>query len=163
MTKDRHDEVLHHPENAPDAEGAARPRIVVGVDGSEHSAKALRWAIDEARLRGAAVQAVHAWSYPFAMGVGVDASELLMKGAESSAEAVLDHAMERVPKASGVEPVLVMGLAAESLLEAAEGADLLVLGSRGRGGFAGLLLGSVSHQCAQHATCPVVIVPADAQ
>lgn len=135
------------------------PRIVVGVDGSEPAARALQWAISEARVRSATVQAVHAWSYPLAMGVGANASELLMRGAESAAEAVLDHAVASRPDDVVVEPVLTLGLAAETLLDASKGADLLVVGSRGHGGFFGLLLGSVSQQCAHHAACPVVIVP----
>jgi nucleotide-binding universal stress UspA family protein len=142
-------------------ETTTKPRIVVGIDGSEHSGRALQWAIDEARVRGATVQAVHAWSYPLAMGLGANSSELLMRGAESAAESVLDHALDSLPDDVVVERILALGLAAESLLEAAKGAELLVLGSRGRGGFVGLLLGSVSQQCANHASCPVVIVPGD--
>lgn len=140
-------------------EKANPARIVVGVDGSDNARSALQWAINEARLRNASVLAVHAWSYPFAVGVGANASELLMRGAESEAQAVLDQVLKDLPNDVVVEPVLAMGLAAESLLDMAKDADLLVLGSRGRGGFAGLLLGSVSQQCAQHSPCPVVIVP----
>jgi nucleotide-binding universal stress UspA family protein len=140
-------------------------RIVVGVDGSEGSLTALRWALGEARLRGAGVDAIHSWHYPYAaytevtgMAAGVvDRAELEKVGQEvlqKTVEAVADEA-EGVP----VNAVLVQGGAAASLLHAAVGADLLVVGTRGHGGFTGLLLGSVSQAAVHHAPCPVVVVP----
>ncbi len=140
-------------------------RIVVGVDGSDGSVEALRWALREARLRGDSVEAIHSWHYPYAayteitgMAAGVvDRAELEKLGQE-----VLQETVDRVAdEASGVEvtPVLVQGGAAAALLEAAVGADLLVVGTRGHGGFTGLLLGSVSQHAVHHAPCPVVVVP----
>jgi nucleotide-binding universal stress UspA family protein len=136
--------------------------IVVGVDGSDESLHALRWALEEARSRGAKLTVIYAWVYPhlpppgFAPPVQVD-----MGGLQLGAEALLDAAVsEVVGPDAGVEceRAAVQGTAAAVLVEAAEDADLLVVGSRGLGGFTGLLLGSVSQQCAHHAPCPVVIV-----
>lgn len=139
-------------------------KIVVGVDGSDESDAALRWALEEARLRGAIVEAVHAWGYPpTAVGPGfvamIDAE--LIETLHQAAEEVIDRALtEAAGEAGDVKVVRATpeGPAAPALLEAAEGAELLVVGSRGHGGFAGLLLGSVSQQCAHHAPCPVVII-----
>lgn len=135
-------------------------RLVVGVDGSDHAARALRWAIDEARLRGAWVEAVHAWDYPVVSVTGFPVPDVDLEAIEQSARATLDHAVDQntAPDVE-IRRSVVAGPAPTALLEAATDADLLVVGSRGRGGFAGLLLGSVSQQCAQHARCPVVIVP----
>lgn len=135
-------------------------RIVVGIDGSEHAARALRWALDEARIRGARVQPVHAWQYPYVGVTGFPVSEVAMEGFAEAAQETLDKAVDE-QSAGGVdvERTLVVGPAAQALLDAAKGAELLVVGSRGRGRFADLLLGSVSQQCAHHAPCPIVIVP----
>jgi nucleotide-binding universal stress UspA family protein len=136
--------------------------IVVGVDGSEDSKEALRWALGEAELRGATVRAVHAWSMPIAFGgpymppQAFDPSEI-----RDQAQTALDDALDEVAGESppvAVERVVEQGSAAEVLCLESEFADLLVVGSRGHGGFAGLLLGSVGQQCAQHAPCAVVIV-----
>ncbi len=138
-------------------------RIVVGVDDSEGSCRALAWAIAEAKVHGARVEAVHVWHFPYVpsgpfVPLPVPGSDMV----EADARLVLTKSIEAVD-ATGlpepVEPILVCDGAVQGLLEAAKGADLLVVGSRGRGGFAGLLLGSVSQQVAQHASCPVVIVP----
>ena len=141
-------------------------RIVVGVDGSEPSVDALRWAYGEASLRGAAVEVVHAWHYPYVGDVaGVAAYGIGHEALQEGARGVLDHCIERAgrpPGAVAVERVLVQGGPTTVLLDAARGADLLVLGSRGHGGFTGLLLGSVSQQAVHHASCPVVIVPPSA-
>jgi nucleotide-binding universal stress UspA family protein len=140
----------------------AANRVVVGVDGSEPSVKALHWALDEARRRGAALTAVHVWTPPF---IG---PELVPSGAYDTDEndrrgrEVLETALAAADTsglAAPVEPVVVSGGASTTLVDAAEGADLLVVGSRGHGGFAGLLLGSVSHHAVHHATCPVVVIP----
>jgi nucleotide-binding universal stress UspA family protein len=139
--------------------------IVVGVDGSESARGALRFALQEARLRGAAVHAVIAWQLPAgvyeAALATVDVGSL---GEELSAEAGqrLARALDEVADAVGnvtVERIVREGRPAGVLLDEATDADLLVLGSRGRGGFRGLLLGSVGQQCAHHAPCPLVIVP----
>ena len=144
--------------------------IVVGVDGSAGAREALRFAAAEARLRGVPLRVVHAWRpalidaapepwvVPFARPpVNVDLLEI----ERTHVEAILAHALEEV-EADGVrvDGELVEGAAAPALLRAAEGAELLVVGSRGLGGFRGLLLGSVGQQCADHAPCPVVIVRA---
>ncbi len=137
--------------------------IVVGVDGSQSGQEALRFAVGEARLRGAGLRAVMAWSvstmaYGGMTGFGPDIDPTML---EDSARAALDSAVDALgDQETGVEVqrVLRMGQPAQVLLDEAHGADLLVVGSRGHGGFAGLLLGSVSHQCALHASCPVLIV-----
>lgn len=135
-----------------------RGRVVVGVDGSEHAATALGWAVEEARLRGAALEVVHAWQVPYAaeftfVGDAYDA-------AQRSAVALVDEMLV----AAGLDPddvvrTVVQGSPVLALTDAGGGADLVVVGSRGRGGFAGLLLGSVSHQVSRHAERPVVVVP----
>jgi nucleotide-binding universal stress UspA family protein len=136
--------------------------IVVGVDGSDESKKALAWALDEARLRHTALRVVNAWQLPVFDLSGHALSDLLdPAGFERQALHVIDQALGDLEGGdSGVE---IEKLAPEdapvpALVEASESAELLVVGSRGRGGFTGLLLGSVSQQCAQHATCPVVVV-----
>jgi nucleotide-binding universal stress UspA family protein len=140
-------------------------RIVVGVDGSESGARALRWAVAEAARRGWSLDAVHAWREPF-----LTASPFVVADAEAdalveAARMALDDAIAAAnidEGATGVDVgrVLARGGAAAALLDASEGADLLVVGSRGRGGFARVLLGSVSHQVVHHAACAVVVVPA---
>jgi nucleotide-binding universal stress UspA family protein len=152
--------------------------IVVGVDGSEGSLAALRWALAEARLRGSSVRAVHAYQSPplsatevgmgIAGGIGVpamytDHSEQLRQAIETEARNVIEQSLRGVATDSfeglEIERAPVEGPAAQTLIEAGRGAELLVVGSRGRGGFVGLLLGSVSQQCALHPPCPVVILP----
>lgn len=137
-------------------------RIVVGIDGSTASDAALGWALEQARRTGDDVQVVHVWHYPEIGGLlTANPFELQHDELQADAAHVLRAAIERVgpPADVRVDPVLAMGRAAEVLLRAAADADLLVLGSRGRGGFTGLLLGSVSQHCVQHAPCPVVVVP----
>jgi nucleotide-binding universal stress UspA family protein len=131
--------------------------IVVGVDGSRGAGQALEFAVREAREKGATLRIVAAWHIPtMAYGSAAAAPIDPEKFREGAEEAVRDAAA----RAEGVEVETVVeeGQAAEVLTEAAEGADLLVVGSRGLGGFRGLLLGSVGQHCAHYATCPVVIV-----
>jgi len=134
--------------------------IVVGIDGSETGRLAAGWASDEARLRGDGLRLVSAWSIPATtflageMGTTEDLAAELAQGAREA----LAAARREVDPGLAVETVAVEGQAASVLLEASEDADLLVVGSRGLGGFRGLLLGSVSQQCVAHARCPVVIV-----
>jgi nucleotide-binding universal stress UspA family protein len=137
-------------------------RIVVGVDGSEHSIRALRWAVNEGRLRGASVEAVMVEPYPDVVGVPgaafpVEPYESVQKRAQARLERILAEQLG-TPSDVAVEPRAVLGSAAKELLDVAQGADLLVVGARGRGGFASLLLGSVSLQCALYAPCPVLII-----
>jgi nucleotide-binding universal stress UspA family protein len=137
--------------------------IVVGVDGSETSRAALRWAVEEARLRHARVRAVHAWwVYPMLPPDRPPAAEGSEQFGDDASERVQAFVTETLGKRPDVEvtAVAVQGAqASAALVDAAKDADLLVVGSRGAGGFAGLLLGSVSQQCTHHAPCPVVIVP----
>jgi nucleotide-binding universal stress UspA family protein len=138
--------------------------IVVGVDGSAESRAALAWALAEARLRGARVLAVHAWTAPEAYAFDAPTATMpaMADALRQVGERVLESAVSETVAAAGVDvPVerrVVDAGPAEALLAAAGDAALVVVGSRGRGGFASLLLGSVSHQVAQHAPCPVVIV-----
>jgi len=140
-------------------------RIVVGIDGSEESKQAMHWAVAEAKLRGAPLRVVHTWTFPYmAAGPGLDPvlDADVIEDVRRAAEKLVESELAELGSAlSGVdvERTVVEGAAAPALIKAAEGADLLVVGSRGRGGFAGLLLGSVSQQCAHHAPCPLVIVP----
>ena len=133
--------------------------VVVGIDGSDGSLRALRWAAEEARLRGARLRVVLAWSYLDQPGKG----EFDPSYGEDDARRTVDEAVAALGadgEGIDIEPVVVNDLPARGLLEAAgPDPDLLVVGARGRGGFKGLLLGSVSQQVAQHASCPVVIVP----
>ena len=136
-------------------------RIVVGVDGSDTARSALRWALDEARVRQAEVDVVHAWhvpytgAYPYTTAV-LDPHEYQIEERKLLDEVVDGADVTGVPS---VERILAPGQAAHMLVAAAKGADLLVVGSRGRGGFSGLLLGSVSQQVVHHAPCPVVVIP----
>jgi nucleotide-binding universal stress UspA family protein len=137
-------------------------RIVVGVDGSPSSLEALRWAAGEARLRGATLVALHAWTLPPVSTANQGARLLASDFARirDGARKLLELAVaEAVPdKEIDIARVVCEGPPAQALVASAEDADLLVVGSRGLGGFKGLLLGSVSREVAQHAPCPVVVV-----
>ncbi|MEU7873090.1 universal stress protein [Dactylosporangium sp. NPDC049140] len=142
-------------------------RIVIGVDGSIHSKTALRWAITQARLVGAPVEVVSAWQEPVLIGHSYGGPPLPYEG-ESIATITEKVLAETVADVTGQQdqPVeirtrVAQGHPAQVLLEAAAGAQMLVLGSRGHGTLAGILLGSVSQHCVQHAPCPVVVVPQD--
>jgi nucleotide-binding universal stress UspA family protein len=144
--------------------GDGRGRVVVGVDDSDTARHAASWAVEEARARHAALDVVHAWTMPVTtVHPLVPATFPVDVGAmEDAARAVIERVMGAVDVRGleqPVEHITVEGPTARSLLDVAKGADVLVVGSRGRGGFAGLLLGSVSTQVTHHATCPVVVVP----
>ncbi len=133
-------------------------RIVVGVDGSASSKAALRWAIDQARLTGAVVEAVTAWEYPAAYGYPAPVLDVDWK--ELATRLVTD-AIAEVTAGSADVPVqdkVFQGNAARVLLDESAGADMLVVGSRGHGGFVEALLGSTGQHCVHHATCPVVVI-----
>jgi len=138
-------------------------RIVAGVDGSPSSLSALRWAIRQAGLTGAAVDAVLAWHYPIATG-GYGWAPTGMTTSfdfKENAEKVLAEAISTVCGPGSSVPVrarVVEGIPAQVLLDASDGAELLVVGSRGHGGFTEALLGSVSQHCVHHAHCPVVVI-----
>ena len=149
----------------PAQESPSGPRIVAGVDGSESSVSALRWAIRQAALTGAAVDAVIAWHYPdlaaaSGYGMGTGTIEPAYDFRESAEKIVADAISSTLDPASNVpvRALVAQGHAAQVLLDASAGASQLVVGSRGRGGFAEALLGSVSQHCVQHAVCPVVVV-----
>ncbi|MBD0688265.1 hypothetical protein BG452_00390 [Streptomyces sp. CBMA123] len=139
----------------------AQRRIVVGVDGSASSRAALRWAARQAALVGATVEAVITWEYPTVYGWGVPVAgvadvEVAAYAGKTLAEVVAQEMGPQCPVE--VRERVECGNAAQVLLKVADGAELLVLGNRGHGGFAGALLGSVSQHCVQHASCPVVVV-----
>jgi nucleotide-binding universal stress UspA family protein len=139
-------------------------RIVVGIDGSDSAIEGLRWAIQEAQLRGATIDAINAWNYPYVVvpGAIVPAEPFADQAKDVAVE--LDQAMAAVAeeaKRAGVEinPIVTEGAASAVLCEAAEGADLLVVGFRGHGALRSLVLGSVTHDVLHHAPCPVVVIP----
>lgn len=141
------------------------PGIVVGIDGSGHSERALEWATREAALRQVplTVVTVHPPVVAY-LGSALDhpedqaVSERVRKAAREQTDKVLDRLEAGAPPQVTVDAV--SGSPAEELLSAAQDADLLVVGSRGAGGFARLVMGSVSSQVSHHARCPVVVIPA---
>jgi len=140
--------------------------IIVGVDGSGHSQQALRWAMREAALRHVplTVLIVHQAITGY-LGRPIDypgdkpATEQAREAAQAETDKVLAELGDQRPDSVTVNAV--NGLPAEALLNAAADADMIVVGSRGAGGFARLLMGSVSTQVTHHAHCPVVVIPAD--
>jgi nucleotide-binding universal stress UspA family protein len=136
-----------------------RGTVVVGVDGSPASKDALRWAANYARQAGAALEVVSAWHWPVSMVVSLPVPQGFdpVAEAETSLQSILAEVL-------GDDPGLAVTTrvegrpAAAVLIDASAGALLLVVGSRGHGGFSGLLLGSVSEQCTRYAACPVVVV-----
>lgn len=141
--------------------------IVVGMDASPGSKLALEWALAEARLRHATLRVVHAVTPPEAHSpygvVPADQREMGDREHERGAWLLLESAISDAKNAAegiAVEPVVRIGAAAEVLVAESRDAAMLVVGSRGRGGLTRLLLGSVSQACVQHATAPVVVVPA---
>lgn len=141
-----------------------RGRVVVGYDGSETSLTAVRWAAGEALLRGRGLTLVHALLPPVStggFGVGMPPSLDLIERLESAAHDEVDAMVSTLRSEMSevdVTAVVTIGAPSSILLEAAETADLVVIGSRGHGGFAGLLLGSVGSQVAAHASCPVAVI-----
>jgi len=137
--------------------------LVVGVDGSDGSRLALRWAVAVAERAGVPVRAVEAWSYPrlsVISGAGdLAAPEEMDRRTVEDLEAVIAKECGTVP--DYVRAQALRGPAAGAFLQAVTPSSVLVLGSRGLGGFTGLLLGSVSRECAEHAPCPVVVVRGD--
>jgi nucleotide-binding universal stress UspA family protein len=139
--------------------GDGQARIVVGVDGSEGSKEALRWAARQAELTGATLEVIIAWQYPAFYGWavtypdGVDLPDL----AQRTLAAALDEVFgsDRPP---GLRTRVIEGYAPQVLVEASAGAGLLVVGSRGYGGLADALLGSVSTYCVHHARGPVTVI-----
>ena len=143
--------------------------IVVGVDGSPVSVDALRWAADEARLRGARLLVLHTWEFVPAAPIGdpgllaVPSGDLAgqLDVEKQAAEAALESAVAGgLGEGSGVEVEsrLVEGDAGSALVDESDAAELVVVGSHGKSGFRAALLGSVSRHVVAHARCPVVVV-----
>ena len=142
------------------------PGIIVGIDGSDHSTLALEWAMKEAGIRHAPLTVIIV--HPVIAGfsgrpVAYPTDESLVDQARTSARGEVDKTLARLagggPETVTVEAV--SGFPSEVLIDASRDADMLVVGSRGSGGFGRLLLGSVSSQVAHHAHCPVVVIPAE--
>jgi len=143
------------------------PGIIVGVDGSDHSEQALEWAVKEAAIRHAplTVLAVHEvasnhWTgHPVIYPADQPEVEKIRQAAQEATQKVVDQAGE--PGPASVTVRAVSGLAASELIDATADADLVVVGSRGGGGFAKLMLGSVSSKVVHHAHSPVAVIPCD--
>lgn len=134
--------------------------IVVGTDGSDGSRRAVEWAAAEARLRDCPLVIVASRELPVLVDGTVPVwAEKDWDSLREDAEMLGTAIAAEYAEGLDCEVRSIEGPAARVLVDAARDADLLVVGSRGRGGFASLLLGSVSNQCAHHASCPVVIVP----
>jgi nucleotide-binding universal stress UspA family protein len=149
-------------------EESKMPGIVVGIDGSARSRHALKWAMSEAALRGTPLtvltvaQIATAYWGPAAIWyppLDPDVAEQALKVAHEEVDAELDKLGTGSPPSVSVKAVV--GLPAEEILRAARDADMIVVGSRGAGGFRKLLMGSVSLQVTHHAHCPVVVIPAE--
>jgi len=136
--------------------------IVVGVDGSEHSLDALRWAATEAGLRGTRLRVVGTFSTPI-MSTGYEVAVPDPTDLQAASETMLGAAVDSVRETGALDGVdlateVLEGHAGERLIALSRDADLIVVGSRGHGGFMGLLLGSVTTYVVNHAMCPVVVV-----
>jgi nucleotide-binding universal stress UspA family protein len=142
------------------------PGIIVGIDGSVHSRRALEWAISEAAIRRAPLtvltvqQAVAGYWGPVVYPQEPDLAEQAAKVAQEETDSVLET-LDAGSRPPSVSVRAVVGLPADELLAAAQDADMIVVGSRGAGGFKKLLMGSVSSQITHHARCPVVVIPAE--
>jgi nucleotide-binding universal stress UspA family protein len=144
-----------------EASRASAGRIVVGVDGSKPSQQALRWAAHLAAAFGASLDAVTAWDFPPSYGWASVPSDW---DPARDMRKVLDETIQDVfgdQPPAGLRRLVQEGGAAKVLLDASQGATMMVVGSRGHGGFAGLLLGSVSSNVAEHASCPVLVIHGD--
>lgn len=137
-------------------------KIVVGVDGSAGSREALRWAFAEAQIRDTSLEAVIVWQYPVTASLptfGVmDTPADFQSDARTTLIEILASEGITAEAPIPVSTLVAEGNPARALLDASSEADLLVVGSRGHGGFTGVLVGSISQQCVHHATCPVVVV-----
>ncbi|HUW77382.1 MAG TPA: universal stress protein [Candidatus Nanopelagicaceae bacterium] len=138
--------------------------IIVGVDGSETSMIALRWAAKLAPTLGGNIVAVIAWDYPARPGWEGEIPDWWRP--DEDAIKILDETLDSVfgkNRPVGLVTSVQQGRPTPILIEASKDADMLIIGSRGLGGFAGMLLGSVSSSCAEHAHCPVLVVHGDAE
>lgn len=142
--------------NGPEETGC---RIVVGVDGSENSTYALEWAAHQAEMTGSTLEGVITWQWPMAFGAAFAYLPADFNPADD-AEKVLDIALTKARDSHPdlqIKKLVAEGHPAPILVEASRGADLLVVGSRGHGEFAGMLIGSVSEHCVTNAHCPVLV------
>ena len=132
-------------------------RILVGVDGSPASIDAIKWAAEQAQLTGSALVAITSWSIPASYGVAFGGEDAI--DWRQNAEQALDEALGEAlgANAGAVQKLVEQGHPSYVLTEASKSADLIVVGSRGHGGFAGLVLGSVSQHVVSHSVCPVVV------
>ena len=136
-------------------------RIVVGVDGSAQSGLALRWAVRISSATNASIDAVIACHFPMSYGLGYVSDQWDPEtDATNCLKDAVDQAFGSEPP-TGLRLLVRQGLPAKVLLDESNGATMLIVGSRGHGGFVGMLLGSVSATCAEHATCPVLVVHGD--
>jgi nucleotide-binding universal stress UspA family protein len=134
-------------------------RIVVGTDGSPSSMAAVEWAANQAEHTGATLEVLMTWEWPVSFGWSLPIPSDYDPGRDS--EKLLRSLLEPVEKAHpgiSIQPTVIEGHPAPLLVKASHGADLLVVGSRGHGEFAGMLLGSVSEHCVTNAHCPVVVL-----
>ncbi|MDQ2852019.1 MAG: universal stress protein [Actinomycetota bacterium] len=151
--------------NADPAATSSR-RVVVGVDGSDSSKRALRWAAFLARASASTVEAVIVWTPPSEYTMmnaglaGLAPSWTPDQGAKKALAAIVTDVFGD-ERPDGLQLTVWHGNPAQALIQASQSAQLLVVGNRGHGGFAELLLGSVSLACAQHAKCPVVVLHGD--
>lgn len=140
------------------------PGIIVGIDGSDHSERALEWAVNEAAMRNVplTVLTVHQFALGYWGGtVMYPEDHSLAEESRQVAQEATDKALAQLGEArpASVTVRAVTGIPADELLSAAKNADMIVVGSRGAGGFARLLMGSVSTQVTHHAHCPIVVIP----
>ncbi len=137
---------------------APESRIVVGFDGSDSSKQALRWAASQAALIGDVVEVITAWTWPTSYGwtVAFPTEYDPAVDAHVAVDATVGPLRAEFPRVS-FETRVIEGPPAPTLVEASHAAELLVVGSRGHGAFAGMLLGSVSDHCVAHAHCPVLV------
>lgn len=141
-------------------EAPSPDRIVVGVDGSPHSISALRRGAELAAALDKSLEAIATWDFPAMIDAYYTADWNFDEDAAKTLAAAVDDAFAGKPP-EGLRQTVLQGPAARLLIEQSRGAYMLVLGSRGHGGFVGLFLGSVSSVCATHAHCPVLIMHSD--
>lgn len=138
----------------------SEPVIVVGVDASPSSLDALRWAADQALLTGSRLHVISCWETleTYSLDEADIPNSVFEEQARKRLNVSLTDGLGKSHASIPTEAIVVRGYPAEVLIEASRTAVLLVIGSRGHGGFVGMLLGSVSHHCVAHAHCPVVVV-----
>ncbi len=152
--------VIHDDPDEPPLK-APEPRIVVGLDGSLGSTRALTWALEEAHARSASVLGIHAWQFPPIGTFSVGPRNGCETAAREIIKAAADYAAERAPDVP-FEAASPCADTVSALVEGSVGTELLVVGAHGHRGLKGALVGSVAHQCAHQAHCAVVVAQMDA-